>query len=130
MNKSITGKHFELTDTIKAYVDAALEGLKKYNLDIISANVVISADERNGKKGFIVEFVTISISSQPMSSSQPMKEMVRKGSSSSLSSISKTKILLSLLREKKMSMLRSIWVSNVSKNHSVAMQTRSKITRS
>jgi putative sigma-54 modulation protein len=57
MNKSITGKHFELTDTIKAYVDAALEGLKKYNLDIISAHVVISADERNGKKGFIVEFV-------------------------------------------------------------------------
>lgn len=57
MNKSITGRHFELTDAIKAYVDAAIEGLEKYNLDIISANTVISADERNGKKGFKVEFV-------------------------------------------------------------------------
>jgi putative sigma-54 modulation protein len=57
MNKSITGRHFELTDAIKAYADALLEGLKKYNLDIISGNVVISADERNGKKGFSVEIL-------------------------------------------------------------------------
>ncbi len=57
MNKSITGKHFELTDTIKGHVESALETLKKYNLDIISAHVVISGDERNGKKGYIVEFV-------------------------------------------------------------------------
>ena len=57
MNKSITGRHFELTDTIKAYADALLDGLKKYNLDITSANVVISADEKNGKKGFNVEFI-------------------------------------------------------------------------
>ena len=57
MNKSITGRHFELTDAIKAYADALLEGLKKYNLDIISGNVVISADEKNGKKGFSVEFL-------------------------------------------------------------------------
>jgi len=57
MNKSITGRHFELTDAIKAYADALLEGLKKYNLDIISGNVVISADEKNGKKGFSVEIL-------------------------------------------------------------------------
>ncbi|PTB83378.1 ribosome-associated translation inhibitor RaiA [Sulfurovum lithotrophicum] len=57
MNKSITGRHFELTDTIKAYADAAVEGLKKYNLDIISANTVIAANEKNGKKGFTVEFI-------------------------------------------------------------------------
>jgi len=57
MNKSITGRHFELTETIKAYADDALEGLKKYNLDIISANTVISAKEKNGKKGFTVEFI-------------------------------------------------------------------------
>ena len=57
MNKSITGRHFELTETIKAYADAALEGLNKYNLDIISGNTVISANEKNGKKGFTVEFV-------------------------------------------------------------------------
>jgi len=57
MNKSITGRHFELTETIKAYADAAVEGLKKYNLDIISAHTVISANEKNGKKGFITEFI-------------------------------------------------------------------------
>ena len=57
MNKSITGRHFELTDTIKAYADAAVEGLKKYHLDIISANTVISANEKNGKKGFSTEFI-------------------------------------------------------------------------
>ena len=57
MNKSITGRHFELTETIKAYADAAVEGLNKYNLDIISGNTVISANEKNGKKGFTVEFI-------------------------------------------------------------------------
>jgi putative sigma-54 modulation protein len=57
MNKSITGRHFELTDTIKAYADAAIEGLTKYNLDIISANTIISANEKNGKKGFATEFI-------------------------------------------------------------------------
>jgi putative sigma-54 modulation protein len=54
MNKSITGRHFELTETIKAYADAAVEGLNKYNLDITSANTVISSSE---KKGFTVEFI-------------------------------------------------------------------------
>ena len=57
MNKSITGRHFELTETIKAYADAAVEGLNKYHLDIISANTVISANEKNGKKGFTTEFI-------------------------------------------------------------------------
>jgi len=57
MNRSITGRHFELTETIKAYADAAIEGLSKYHLDIISANTVISANEKNGKKGFAVEFI-------------------------------------------------------------------------
>jgi len=57
MNKSITGRHFELTETIKAYADAAIEGLNKYHLDIISANTVISANEKNGKKGFVTEFI-------------------------------------------------------------------------
>ncbi len=57
MNKSITGRHFELTETIKAYADAAIEGLNKYHLDIISANTVISANEKNGKKGFTTEFI-------------------------------------------------------------------------
>jgi len=57
MNKSITGRHFELTDAIKAYADAAVEGLNKYHLDIISVSTVISANEKNGKKGFVTEFI-------------------------------------------------------------------------
>ena len=57
MNKSITGRHFELTETIKTYADTALDGMDKYHLDIISASTVISANERHGKKGFAVEFI-------------------------------------------------------------------------
>jgi len=57
MNKSITGRHFELTEPIKNYANTALDGLSKYNLDIISASTTISANERNGKKGFEVEFL-------------------------------------------------------------------------
>ena len=57
MNRSIVGRHFELTEPIKAYINGALDGLEKYNLEIISATVVISGDTKNGKKGFSVEFV-------------------------------------------------------------------------
>ena len=57
MHLSITGKQFELTDSIKNYVESAFENLNKYGLDIISGRCVISADERNGKKGFIVDFL-------------------------------------------------------------------------
>ncbi|WP_122874118.1 ribosome hibernation-promoting factor, HPF/YfiA family [Campylobacter showae] len=56
MNTSIVGKQFELTDSIKGYVENAFDALGKYNLDIISGRCVISADEKNGKKGFTVEF--------------------------------------------------------------------------
>lgn len=56
MNLSIVGKQIELTDALKDYVQGAADSLKKYNLDIISTRCVISADEKNGKKGFSVEF--------------------------------------------------------------------------
>lgn len=56
MNTSIVGKQFELTDAIKSYINNALDTLTKYNLDIISCRTVISADEKQGKKGFDVEF--------------------------------------------------------------------------
>lgn len=56
MNTSIVGKQFELTDSIKEYVEKGFESLSKYGLDIISARCVISADERHGKKGFWAEF--------------------------------------------------------------------------
>lgn len=57
MNKSITGRHFELTEPIKAYADAAIDSLEKYHLDIISASTVISANEKHGRKGFVTEFI-------------------------------------------------------------------------
>ena len=56
MNLSIVGKQLELTDAIKAHVESGKDSLSKYNLDIISTRVVLSADEKNGKKGFSVEF--------------------------------------------------------------------------
>lgn len=56
MNLNIVGKQFDLTESIKSYVENAFESLGKYGLDIISGRCVISADERNGKKGFVVDF--------------------------------------------------------------------------
>ena len=54
MNTSIVGKNLELTEPIKNYAESAFEAIKKYNLDIISANMVLS----DNKKGFFsVEFV-------------------------------------------------------------------------
>jgi len=57
MNKQIVGRHFDLTEPIKNYLEGALDGLEKYNLDIISATAIISGDEKNGKKGYSVEFI-------------------------------------------------------------------------
>ncbi len=54
MKRSITGRHFELTESIKSYAEAAVDVLDKYNLDITTANTVISSSE---KKGFTVEFI-------------------------------------------------------------------------
>ena len=56
MNLSIVGKQLELTDAIKSHVESGKDSLNKYNLDIISTRVVLSADEKNGKKGFSAEF--------------------------------------------------------------------------
>jgi putative sigma-54 modulation protein len=56
MNMSLVGRQLELTEPIKAHIESAIESLKKYNLDIISTRVAVSADEKNGKKGFFVEF--------------------------------------------------------------------------
>ena len=54
MKRSITGRHFELTESIKAYAESAVDSLDKYNLDITTANTVISSSQ---KKGFTVEFI-------------------------------------------------------------------------
>jgi putative sigma-54 modulation protein len=54
MNTSIVGKNIELTEPIKNYAESAFDAIKKYNLDIISANIVLS---ENKKGQFSVEFV-------------------------------------------------------------------------
>ncbi len=54
MNTSIVGKNIELTEPIKNYAQSAFEVIKKYNLDVISANIVLS---QNKKGEFTVEFV-------------------------------------------------------------------------
>jgi len=57
MNKHIVGRHFELTDAIKEHIESAIDGLEKYNLDIISTTTLLTAKENSGKTGIAVEFV-------------------------------------------------------------------------
>ena len=57
MNISLTGRHVELTDAIKAHMNSSIETLNKYNMDIISVNVIASAQTKKGKEHSMVEFV-------------------------------------------------------------------------
>lgn len=54
MNISLTGRQLELTDSIKDYINASLSAMEKYNLDIISASVVVAKQERN--RGVSLEY--------------------------------------------------------------------------
>ena len=57
MNISLTGRHVELTDAIKAHMNTSIETLTKYNMDIISVNVIASAQTKKGKEHSMVEYV-------------------------------------------------------------------------
>jgi len=57
MNISMTGRNIELTDAIKEHITASIETLKKFNLDIISVNVIASSQTRKGKEHQYIEFV-------------------------------------------------------------------------
>jgi len=57
MNISLTGRHLELTDAIKAHMNSSIETLSKYNMDIISINVIASTQTKKGKEHSVVEFV-------------------------------------------------------------------------
>ncbi len=57
MNIYLTGRQLELTDAIKAHMNASIETLNKFNMDIISVSVVASTQTREGKDQSIVEFV-------------------------------------------------------------------------
>lgn len=56
MNTSIVGRHIDLTDAIKTHIESSIEVFKKYNLDIISVNSIISKEEKHGKHQFSFEF--------------------------------------------------------------------------
>ena len=56
MNTGIVGRHIDLTDSIKDYINSSIDVFKKYNLDIISVNATISQEEKNSKKAFTFEF--------------------------------------------------------------------------
>ncbi len=57
MNISLTGRHIVLTDAIKAHMNASIETLSKFNMDIISVNIIASAKTKKGKDLSHVEFV-------------------------------------------------------------------------
>lgn len=57
MNISLTGRHLELTEPIKAHMTSSIETLNKYNMGITSVNVVASAQSKKGKEHSMVEFV-------------------------------------------------------------------------
>ena len=57
MNISLTGRNVELTDAMKAHMTSSIETLNKFNMDIISVNVVASAQTKKGKDHSVVEFV-------------------------------------------------------------------------
>ena len=56
MNVSIVGRHIDITDGMKASINAVIEDIQKYNLDIISSKVIV---EENKKGEFKVEFNVI-----------------------------------------------------------------------
>jgi len=57
MNISMTGRNIELTEGIKEHITASVATLEKFNLDIISVNVIVSTQSKKGKEHSVVEFV-------------------------------------------------------------------------
>jgi len=54
MSKNIVGRHYDLSDSIREHISESLDGLNKYNLNIISSNTIITADSKT-KKNVSVE---------------------------------------------------------------------------
>jgi putative sigma-54 modulation protein len=57
MNVSLTGKHVELTEPIKAHMNASIETLNKYQMDIISINAIATSQSKKGKESTVIEYV-------------------------------------------------------------------------
>lgn len=57
MNTSIVGRHVTLTDELKLHIESTIETFKKYNLDMISVNAIISQEQKHGKNVITFEYV-------------------------------------------------------------------------
>jgi len=56
MSKNIVGRHFDLSDSIREHISDSIDALDKYNLNIISSNTIVSANNKS-KEGVAVELV-------------------------------------------------------------------------
>jgi len=56
MSKNIVGRHFDLSDSIREHISSSIDALDKYNLNIISSNTIVTANNK-GKEGVSVELV-------------------------------------------------------------------------
>jgi len=57
MNTSIVGRHITLTDELKGHMETTIDSFRKYNLDIISVNAIISQEQKHGKNVITFEYV-------------------------------------------------------------------------
>ncbi len=57
MNISIVGRHITLTDELKTHIQNTIDVFKKYNLDIISVNAIVSQEQKHGKNVITFEYV-------------------------------------------------------------------------
>jgi putative sigma-54 modulation protein len=88
MNISITARHFDLSESIKIHTQSALESLEKYNLDIISAGVVIT-QEQHKRVEYEVEF-TINVAKHDTFVVKKLDKEAHSAIDSAIQSIQKT----------------------------------------
>jgi len=57
MNTSIVGRHVTLTDELKSHIESTIDTFKKYNLDMISVNAIVSQEQKHGKNVITFEYI-------------------------------------------------------------------------
>jgi putative sigma-54 modulation protein len=57
MNLSIVAKQIEMTDAIRSHIEDKIGSFEKFHLDVIAVKAVVSSADKNGKKGFSIEFI-------------------------------------------------------------------------
>jgi putative sigma-54 modulation protein len=56
MSRNIVGRRFDLSDSIRDHISSSIDGLDMYNLEIISSNTIITANNKS-KEGVSVELI-------------------------------------------------------------------------